>query len=209
LPANSTGQSLSFENINLLSTIQFRKIMALEMQDLMALKSMGSEGSMTPYEQYMVGYKQSKKPSGVAIAGLTVGSVAAAAGITAWIFGGVYANAKAREAKEAANTAKEVAIAKNDGLRDLVQTLAATVAAERAERIQGDVNITQSVSDTITGQQSASQSQATTVENSAYATAMNQIISDALTGRSSLNPTPVNIYSAPQPCSCPGCGCNG
>ena len=183
--------------------------MALEMQDLMALKSMGSEGSMTPYEQYMVGYKQSKKPSGVAIAGLTVGSVAAAAGITAWIFGGVYANAKAREAKEAANTAKDVAIAKNDGLRDLVQTLATTVAAERAERIQGDYTITQSVSDTITGQQSASQSQATTVENSAYATAMNQIISDALTGRSSLNPTPVNIYSAPQPCSCPGCGCNG
>ena len=38
------------------------------MQDLMALKSMGSEGGMTPYEQYMVGYKQSKRPSGVAIA---------------------------------------------------------------------------------------------------------------------------------------------
>lgn len=183
--------------------------MALEMQDLMALKSMGSEGGMTPYEQYMVGYKQSKRPSGVAIAGLTVGSVAAAAAVTAWIFGGTYANAKANEAKEAANTAKEVAVAKNDGLRDLVQTLAATVAAERNERIQGDVNITQSVADTISGQQSAAQSQSTVAENSAYATAMNQILSDALTGRSSLNPTPVSIYSSPQPCACPGCGCNG
>lgn len=183
--------------------------MALEMQDLMALKSMGGEGAMTPYEQYMVGYKQSKRPSGVAIAGLTVGSVAAVAGISAWVFGGMYGSAKAREAKEAANTAKEVAIAKNDGLRDLVQSLASTVAAERAERIQGDVSISQSVSDTITGQQSAAQNQSTSVENSAYASAMNQIISDALTGRSSLNPTPVNIYSAPQPCACPGCGCNG
>ena len=197
--------------------------MALDMTDLMAIRGADRDdfrgynrgyygnnyGGMSPYEQVKVGYMQSKRASGVAIAGLTVGSVAAAAGITAWIFGGVYANAKAREAKEAANTAKEVAIAKNDGLRDLVQTLATTVAAERAERIQGDYTITQSVSDTITGQQSASQSQATTVENSAYATAMNQIISDALTGRSSLNPTPVNIYSAPQPCSCPGCGCNG
>lgn len=181
--------------------------MALEMNDLMALKSMGNGGGMTPYEQYMVGYKQSKRPSGVAIAGLTVGSVAAAAAVTAWIFGGTYANAKAREAKEAANTAKEVAIAKNDGLRDLVQTLAATVAAERAERIQGDVNITQSVSDTISGQQSTSQ--ATSVENSAMTTAYNQIISDRLTGRSSLDAQPVCIFSAPKPCDCPGCGCNG
>ena len=181
--------------------------MALEMNDLMALKSMGNGGGMTPYEQYMVGYKQSKRPSGVAIAGLTVGSVAAAAAVTAWIFGGTYANAKAREAKEAANTAKEVAIAKNDGLRDLVQTLAATVAAERAERIQGDVNITQSVNDTISGQQSTSQ--ATSVENSAMATAYNQIISDRLTGRSSLDAQPVCIFSAPKPCDCPGCGCNG
>ena len=181
--------------------------MALEMQDLMALKSMGNGGGMTPYEQYMVSHKESKKPSGVAIAGLTVGSVAAAAAVTAWIFGGTYANAKAKEAKEAANTAKEVAIAKNDGLRDLVQTLAATVAAERAERIQGDVNITQSVSDTISGQQSTSQ--ATSVENSAMATAYNQIISDRLTGRSSLDAQPVCIFSAPKPCDCPGCGCNG
>ena len=181
--------------------------MALEMQDLMALKSMGNEGSMTPYEQYMVGYKQSKRPSGVAIAGLTVGSVAAAAGITAWIFGGVYANAKAREAKEAANTAKEVAIAKNDGLRDLVQTLAGTLAAERSERIAGDYSITQTVNDTQSGSQQGTI--ANQIENSAYATAMNQIVADALTGRSSLNPTPVNIYSAPQPCACPGCGCNG
>lgn len=185
--------------------------MALEMQDLMALKSMGNENGMTPYEQYMVGYKQSKKPSGVAIAGLTVGVVGAVAGVTAWIFGGTYGNAKAAQAKEAAIAAKELAIAKNDGLRDLVTTIASSLAAERAERIQGDTNITQSVSDTITGQQSGTQSQSTSVENSAYATAMNQIVSDRLTGRSSLDAQPVCIYSAPQPCACPasGCGCNG
>ena len=57
--------------------------MALEMNDLMALKSMGNGGGMTPYEQYMVSHKESKKPSGVAIAGLTVASVAAVAGATA------------------------------------------------------------------------------------------------------------------------------
>lgn len=182
--------------------------MALELNDLMALRSMG-EKEMTPYEQYMVSHKESKKPSGVAIAGLTVASVAVAAGVGAWVFGPLYGNAKANQAKEVAIAAKEVAIAKNDGLRDLVQTLAGTVAAERAERIAQGLTVTQTINDTISGQQSASQNQATSVENSAYATAMNQIVSDRLTGRSSLDAQPVCIYSAPQPCGCPGCGCQG
>jgi hypothetical protein len=181
--------------------------MALEMNDLMALKSMGNGGGMTPYEQYMVGYKQSKRPSGVAIAGLTVASVAAVAGATAWIFGGTYANAKSKEAKEAAQSAKEVAMAYYAGVDKRLDNIGALLESEVNRRIQGDINITQSVADTISGQQSTSQS--TSVENSAMATAYNQIISDRLTGRSSLDPTPVNIYSAPQPCACPGCGFNG
>lgn len=184
--------------------------MALEMQDLMALKSMGNENGMTPYEQYMVGYKQAKKPSGVAIAGLTVGVVGAVAGVTAWIFGPLYGNAKAGQAKEAAIAAKELAAAQNQGLRDLITTLAGTVAAERAERIAGDTTISQTITDTISGQQqgSQSQSQTTSVDNT-VTQIMQKTLEDAITGRSSLNPTPVNIYSAPQPCSCPGCGCNG
>ena len=182
-------------------------IMALEMNDLMALKSMVNGGGMTPYEQYMVGYKQSKRPSGVAIAGLTVGSVAAAAAVTAWIFGGTYANAKAKEAKEAAQSAKEVAMAYYTGADKRLDNIGALLESEVNRRIQGDINITQSVADTISGQQSTSQS--TSVENSAMATAYNQIISDRLTGRSSLDAQPVCIYSAPQPCACPGCGCNG
>lgn len=181
------------------------------MQDLMALKSMGNENGMTPYEQYMVGYKQSKKPSGVAIAGLTVAVVGAVAGVTSWIVGPLYGNAKAAQAKEAAIAAKELAAAKYDGLRELVTITAQNLAAERAERITGETNISQTITDTISGQQQGSQSQSTSVENSAYATAMNQIVSDRLTGRSSLDAQPVCIYSAPQPCACPasGCGCNG
>ena len=122
------------------------------------------------------------------------------------------ANAKGKEAKEAAYAAKELAIAKNDGLRDLVQTLASTVAAERNERIAGDITLSQNITDSISGQQSGSQTTSqsqtsaidTTVQN-----IMQQTLSDAITGKSSLNPTPVMIYSAPQPCACPGCGCNG
>jgi flagellar basal body-associated protein FliL len=195
------------ELIHIIHQHKHLNIMALEMNDLMALKSMGNGGGMTPYEQYMVGYKQSKRPSGVAIAGLTVASVAAVAGATAWIFSGTYANAKSKEAKEAAQSAKEVAMAYYAGVDKRLDNIGALLESEVNRRIQGDINITQSVADTISGQQSTSQS--TSVENSAMATAYNQIISDRLTGRSSLDAQPVCIYSAPQPCACPGCGCNG
>lgn len=186
--------------------------MALDVNDLMMLRGMDQKDGLTPYEQYKVGYMQAKKPSGVAVAGLTVASVAAAAGITAWIFGGVYTNAKANQAKEVAIAAKEVAIAKNDGLRDLVQTLAGTIAAERAERIAGDVTLTNTVNDSVSGSQQGTltaQQAAELAASQATQQVMQQTFADAVTGRSSLNATPVQIYSAPQPCGCPGCGCQG
>lgn len=183
--------------------------MALEMQDLMALRSMGEKEGMTPYEQVKLDYMSAKKPSGVAIAGLTVASVAAAAGITAWIFGGMQASANGKEAKEAAQSAKELAIAYHTGADKRIDNISALLESEVTRRINGDQTITQTITDTISGQQSTAQNQSTVAENSAYASAMNQIVSDRLTGRSSLDAQPVMLYSAPQPCSCPGCGCNG
>ena len=168
------------------------------MNDLMALKSLESNG-MTPYEQFKVGHIQSKRASGTAIGALAVGVGAAVLAIGA----GAWAGSQAQKAKE-------VAAAKNDGLRDLIQTLAGTVAAERAERINGDTTISQTITDTISGQQSGSQTQAqsqtTTVDN-VVTQSMYQAWNDAIMGKSSQNPTPVMLYSAPQPCGCPGCGC--
>ena len=177
------------------------------MQDLMALKSMGSGSSMTPYEQVKLDYMSAKKPSGVAIAGLTVGVVGAVAGVTAWIFGGMQASAKGKEAKEAAQSAKELAMAYYTGVDKRIDNIGALLESEVTRRINGDQTITQTITDTISGQQSTAQNQSTVAENSAYATAMKQIVSDRLTGRSSLDAQPVMIYSAPQPCGCPGCGC--
>ena len=57
--------------------------MSLEMNDLLALKSMG-EG-MSPYETFKVGHMQSKRPSGAATAGLVLGSVGTALAVGAWI----------------------------------------------------------------------------------------------------------------------------
>ena len=44
--------------------------------------------------------------------------------------------------------------------------------------------------------------------SNAFAQAEAQIVSNALTGRMQTCPTPVALYSAPQPCGCPG-SCNG
>ena len=192
--------------------------MALDVNDLAMLKGMDQKGGLSPYEQFDMARHQAKKPSGVAIAGLTVASVGAAAAIGAWIFGPLYGNAKASQAKEAAQSAKELAAAQYQAALQLLQTqnqntqatidrLISSVAAERNERIAGDLNITTTINDTQSGQQAASQTQTTAVDN-AVSQVMSQTFADAITGRSSLNATPVQIYSAPQPCGCPGgCGC--
>lgn len=159
--------------------------MALESNDLMTLRSMG----MTPYEQFKVGNMQSKKASGTAIGALvtSVGAAVLAAGMGAW-------------AISRAQNAKEVAIAKNDGLKDLVQTLAGTLVAERTERIEGDKTLSISINDTVSGQQASTLTQSQQLSN--------EISLGLMTGKYSENPQKVMLYSAPQPCGCPG-SCNG
>ena len=181
----------------------------MEMDDLLKMKMLGENG-LSPYEQYKVGYMQSKShTSGIGVAGLVLGTVGTAAAIGAWIFGPTYANAKSNQAKEAAIAAKEIANVQNQNLRDIIGTLANTVAAERAERIAGDVTLTNTVNDSVSGSQQGSLTAQQAAELSAVNSVMQQTYSDFVTGRASLNPTPVSLYSAPAPCGCPGCGCNG
>lgn len=183
--------------------------MALEMNDLMALKSMG-DGGLSPYEQIKLDHMQTKSHTGgVAIAGLTVASVAAVAGITAWIFAPLYGNAKAQQAREAAYAAKEQANILANGTQKQLDQLTNLFAAERQERINGDYTITQTVNDTVSGSQQSALTQQQQSELSAVNSVMQQTYSDFVTGRASLNPQAVSIYAAPRPCDCPGCGCNG
>lgn len=168
--------------------------MALEMNDLMALQSL-DKNQMTPYEQYKIGHLQSKRASGTAIAGLTVavGAAVLAIGAGAW-------------AGSRAQNAKEIAIAKNDGLKDLVATLATTVAAERQERIAGDINLTNTVNDTQSGSQQGTI--ASQIENSAIAQATAQVMTGLMTGEYGMNSKKVQLMSPETPFQC-GCGCNG
>ena len=185
--------------------------MALEMNDLMALKSMGGN-ELTPYEQYKIGFMQQKQHTGgVAISGLVLGTVGTAIGVGAWLFGGMYGNAKANQAKEVAYSAKEIAALQNNATQRQIDQLTNLLGAERAERIAGDVTLTNTVNDSVQGSQQGTLTAQQAAELSAVNSVMQQTYSDFVTGRASLNPTPVSLYSSPRPCDCPmsGCGCNG
>ena len=184
--------------------------MALEMNDLMALKSL--ENGMSPYEQFKTQHIQAKShTSGIGVAGLVLGTVGAAAAIGAWVFAPMYANAKGNQAKEVAVAAKEIANVQFNANQRQLDQLTNLVAAERQERIAGDVTLTNTVNDSVSGSQQGTLTAQQAAELSAVNSVMQQTYTDFVTGRASLNPTPVSLYSSPQPCGCPAtnCGCNG
>jgi hypothetical protein len=171
---------------------------------------MDSKESLSPYEQVKLDHMAAKNhTSGIGVAGLVLGTVGTAVGVGAWLFGGMYGNAKANQAKEVALAAKEIAALQNGATQRQLDQLTNLFAAERQERIAGDQTITQTVNDTVSGSQQGTLSAQQAAELSAVNSVMTQTYSDFVTGRASLNPTPVSLYSAPQPCACPasGCGC--
>ena len=153
---------------------------------------------LTPYESWKISEKSGRRPSGAAIAGLVLGSVGTAAALGAWVFGPIVANNRSRGVEMLANAQYQ---ATNNQLNLLTNLL----AAERNERVAQGVTISQSITDQISGQQTSTLTAQQASELSSIQTLQNTLLSDAVTGRSSLNPTPVTIYSAPAPCGCPGC----
>lgn len=154
---------------------------------------------MTPFESFIMTDKTSRRASGTAIAGLVLGSVGAAAAIGAWVFGPLVANAKANGIRDLANAQ----YAANNAQ---IASLANLLGAERSERVAQGYTITNTINDSVSGSQQGTLTAQQAAELSAVNSVMQQTFSDAITGRSSLNATPVQIYSAPQPCGCPGCG---
>lgn len=192
--------------------------MALDANDLMTLKAMGGNKSdHSSFETYMIADRQSKRPSATAVTGLTLGAVGLLAGVGAWVFGGVFANAKGNQAREAANTAYTLANANHTNTLALmnqqqantnatIDRLITAIQRETDARAGGDQTITQTITDTLSGSQSSALTAQQQSEMSSLQNLQNTLLSDAVTGRSSLNPTPVSLYSSPQPCGCPGCG---
>jgi len=153
---------------------------------------------LSPYEAMKLDNMASRRPNGAAVTGIVLGSVGLAAGIGAWIFAPIFANAKSNGIRDLANAQ----FAANN---QQIASLASLLGTERAERVAQGVTISQSITDSISGSQSSNLTAQQAAELSSVQSVMQQTYSDFVTGRASLNPTPVSIYSAPAPCGCPGC----
>lgn len=156
--------------------------------------------AFTPYESWKVSEAASRRPSGTAVAGLVLGTVGAAAAIGAWVFAPIFSNAKANGIRDLAN-------AQYNANNAQIAAIAGLLNTERAERVAQGITLTQTVNDTVSGQQASTLTAQQAAELSSVNSVMNQTFSDFVTGRASLNPTPVSLYSASRPCDCPGsCG---
>lgn len=162
------------------------------MNDLMMLRGMDSKEGLSPYEQVKLDHMTAKSHTGgVAVAGLVTGVAGVTIAATAWLFGGMYSNAKAKEAKETAIAAKEIATLQNGATQRQLDQLTQLLAAERNERIQGDVTLTNTVNDSVSGSQSGQLTalqQAELAASQATQQVMTQTYSDFVTGRASLEP---------------------
>lgn len=192
--------------------------MALDINDVMALKGLDEKG-MSPYENYMVAHKEGKRANGVGITGLVIGSAGLLAALGAWVFGPTYAKSQANAAREAARSAADVANANHNAMLALftqgqantnatIDRLASTLAAERTERIAGDVTLTNTVNDSVSGSQQGTLTAQQAAELSSIQSVQQNLFNQAVMGNLSENPQKVYLMSAPQPCSCPNsCGC--
>ena len=205
----------------------------LDMNDLMAIRGVDrydddrrygygrgyygdyGHGSMSPYEQVKTAQMLSKRPSGVAVAGLTVGSAAALAAIGAWIFGGMQASAKSKEAAQIGLAAKEQAALQfqsstklldtvRDDTQRTIDRILTGLRREEDARVNGDQTITQTITDTVSGSQQGTLSQAQQAELSQA----QQLMFGLSTGEYSRNPQRVALYRDATPCPCPAGGCN-
>lgn len=151
---------------------------------------MMNHNAFSAYESYKVASKESKRANGVGITGLVLGSVGLLAAVTGWIYAG-----------SQAKKAQEVATAQNNGTNALLNQTAALLAQERNERVNGDINLTTTINDTVSGSQQGTLSQSQQLSN--------ELAFGLMTGRYSENPQRVALYQDARPCACPasGCGC--
>ena len=154
---------------------------------------------MTPFETYMVANKESRRSSGIGVAGLVLGSVGTALAVGSWIFAPIYAASRAK-------AAQDVASAQNAGTAALLNNVATLLATERQERVAGDVTLNQTITDTVSGSQQGTLTAQQAADLSAVQTVQNNLFSQAVMGNLTESAQKVQLFSAPQPCGCP---CNG
>jgi hypothetical protein len=160
---------------------------------------MRSWGGLTPYESFMISEKSSKRASNTSIAGVTIASVAAALGIGAWIFAPIYAASRARGVEA-------LAVANNRNTENTIDRLANLLAVERNERVAQGTTISQTITDSISGQQSSTLSAQQAAELSSVQSVQQNLLNQAILGNLSQAPQKVALYRDATACGCPGCG---
>nr|UVN00112.1 MAG: hypothetical protein [Bacteriophage sp.]UWD62291.1 MAG: hypothetical protein [Bacteriophage sp.]UWD69350.1 MAG: hypothetical protein [Bacteriophage sp.]UWD76844.1 MAG: hypothetical protein [Bacteriophage sp.]DAW11914.1 MAG TPA: hypothetical protein [Caudoviricetes sp.] len=164
-------------------------------EELMTIANMGKGTDMSSYEHFMMAEKSARRPSGVGIAGLAIGSTALLAAVGAWIFGGVYANSQSK------------------GNQRAIDILATTALAERAERVNHQNNQTPNNLDIIriitNAQSGAGAGAGANASALAQAEALALLLNGGSGRNGQVNPQPVALYQPAMPCCCnTGCGCN-
>lgn len=153
-------------------------------EEIMTIKSLlGEHHGMSPFEITTVAQKEGKRINGATTTAIVLAGGAIVLGAAAWIGSAMYASAK------------------NKGNERAIDLLATQALNERNERVGQNPRLV----DYINVQTGAFAGAGANSASSALAQAEAQIVSNALTGRMQTCPTPVSIYSAPQPCGCP-CG---
>ena len=156
-------------------------------------------GGLSPYETFMMNEKTSRRPSGSAVAGLVLGSVGTALAVGAWIFGPVIGNTKA-------NGVRDLATAQFNANNQQLATLASLLSTERSERVAQGLTVTQTINDTISGQQTSTLTAQQAAELSSIQSVQQNLLNQAIMGNMSQAPQKVAIWRDATACGCPGCG---
>jgi hypothetical protein len=164
----------------------------------MAEEMISHMGGFSPYESWKVSEITSRRPSGTAVTGVVIASVAAALGVGAWIFGPIFSNAKANGVRDLAN-------AQFNANNAQIASLASLLGTERAERVAQGVTISQSITDSISGQQSSNLTAQQAAELSSIQSVEQNLLNQAVLGNLAQAPQKVAIYQDAMPCGCNHC----
>lgn len=165
-------------------------------EELMTIAQIGKGTDMSSYEHFAVAEKSAKRPSGVGIAGLAIGSTALLIGIGAWVFGGVYA---AQGTKANARDIDRLA-----GFQMQERQLQHNYTLNNHPTLQNYIDVA-------TGGASAGSNATSAATSQAQALAMLAAMNGGGYNNGQVNPQPVALYQPAMPCCCPNpCNtCNG
>lgn len=157
-----------------------------------------SYGWLSPYEATTLMQREAKRPNGTGITGIVLGGAALLTAAGAWIFGGCFANSKAKS-----NT--DLILLNANHQNQITSLLASNIAAERAERVAQQPTLQSYIDVQTNPTQSGTAASSALADSIALAQAINNNeggMSSAIQQSSYLRVQPISVKDC-------GCGCGG